>query len=322
MWKNENNFLRKSGFGNLFIKNIPSLFNSKSLFATFSIFGKVISCKVISNEDGKSMNYGFVQFENYFNSTKALKKLNGLCFQNQKLFVNFFLSQHRRVKLGKAKKKFTNIYIKNISQEFCNEIYIREIFEKFGKITSIFIPYERGVPRGFAFVNFNNYTDAKKTIKIMNNKKIGNSVLYVGKAETKKEREKILEKIFSDEKLGVPRKIIQNNIIIKNLNKKFSEIHLIHFFSKYGKVNNFKILKNKKNTVKELVIVNFEHNKSISNILLEIKPYHRKEKIIIEYSEILNLLYTNPKLSDCMVRKDGIYKNFYFSKIFLLKQFF
>ena len=322
MWKNENNFLRKSGFGNLFIKNIPSLFNSKSLFATFSIFGKVISCKVISNEDGKSMNYGFVQFENYFNSVKALKKLNGLCIQNQKLFVNFFLNQHKRVKLGKVKKKFTNIYIKNINIEFCNETYIRNIFEKFGKITSVFIPYEKSVPRGFAFVNFNNYNNAKKTIKMMNNKKIGNSVLYVGKAETKKERKKILEKIFSDEKLGVSRKIIQNNIIIKNLNKKFSEIHIIHFFSKYGKVNNFKILKNKKNLINELIIVNFESNKSITNILLEIKSYHRKEKIIIEYSEILKLLYIEPKLTDCIIRKEMIYKNFYFSKLSLLKQFF
>jgi RNA recognition motif-containing protein len=322
MWKNENNFLRKSGYGNLFVKNIPSLFNSKSLFSTFSIFGKVSSCKIIFDRNGKSMNYGFVQFENYLNSTKALKKLNGFCIQNQKLFVTIFLTHNKRVKLGEVNKKFTNIYIKNINLEFCNEAYIRKIFEKFGKITSIFIPHERGIPKGFAFVNFKNYIDAKITIKTMNNKKIGNSVLYVGKAEMKKERKKILEKIFSDEKLGVTRKIFQNNIIIKNNGEIFSEIHLIHFFSKYGKINNFKILKNKKNLSKELIIVNFENYKSISNLLTKIKPIYYKEKTLIEYSEILNLLYTKPKLTDYIVKKDGIYKNFYFTKTILLNQFF
>jgi polyadenylate-binding protein len=40
--------LRKSGVGNVFIKNLDKRITSKALYDSFSVAGNILSCKVIS----------------------------------------------------------------------------------------------------------------------------------------------------------------------------------------------------------------------------------------------------------------------------------
>nr|UXY87303.1 polyadenylate-binding protein [Cryptomonas sp.] len=285
MWKNKDDTLRKSGFGNLFIKNLPPLFNSKSLFETFSVFGRIFSCKVTFEKKGKSIGYGFVHFENSQCSIKAGKKLNGLYIGGKNLVVSPFLNKKERNKEWGGKSKYTNIYVKNIKAENCTENYIKMLFQNFGQITSVFVPHVNKIPRGFAFVNFSSALDAKKAVRLMNNQKVGSSVLYVGKAETKKERKKILERLFLDEKIGLHRDCLQKVIIIKNLKKNITENDLLSFLMGYGKINNCKIIRNNNKNSKNLGLVNFENNWSISNIKLSPNMMFWKENIVIKISK-------------------------------------
>ncbi|ABW97884.1 pab1 (nucleomorph) [Hemiselmis andersenii] len=285
MWYQKDKFLLKSGGGNIFIKNLPLFFDSKSLEKMFLDFGKILSCKVALDENGTSLGYGFVHFEDEKASKIAIEKTNGLIIGEKKIFVGPFLSRKDRKNFGMTKTGFTNIYIKNISPENCNETFIKDLFDIFGKITSIYIPKNNNFTKGFAFVNYELPEEAEDAIFRMNKKKIKNLTLYVGKAETKIERQRHLQKKFLEKKIGPIEKPPNSILININIPITITEDFFVSRIISIVAIRNFKIPnKTNKNFRKHSFtwINNLENFSKLTkkNEFLEIK-----DKKIVNFSD-------------------------------------
>ena len=87
--------------------------------------------------NGESKGYGFVHFETEEAALNAIQKVNGMLLNGKKVYVGRFVPRKDRdMELGEKARKFTNVYVKNINDEY-DEAKLNEMFQKYGKISSV-----------------------------------------------------------------------------------------------------------------------------------------------------------------------------------------
>ena len=134
MWSQRDPALRKSGVGNVFIKNLNKDIDNKSLYDTFSAFGNILSCKIMTDENGQSKGFGFVHFETQEAADKAVKNVNGMVLADKKVIVGKFITRSQRTGAGEP-RKFTNIFIENFDDQLDDD-ELRELLSTYGNILS------------------------------------------------------------------------------------------------------------------------------------------------------------------------------------------
>eukprot|EP00913_Durusdinium_trenchii_P036062 g33744.t1 len=207
--------LRKSGLGNVFVKNLDKAIDNKALYDTFSLFGNILSCKVACDAAGKSCGYGFVHYETEEAAQQAIERVNGMQIGEQTVNVSRFLKHNERDR---------------------PVIHPCEA----GPITSShFVEDAKG--RRFAFVNFESSDIAKKAVELFHqkdvrseeqkeadkekeeeekDKEIKSYLLYVQRAQSKTERAMELKEKMPQKERPVPNSRFAGvNLYIKNLDE-------------------------------------------------------------------------------------------------------
>lgn len=244
MWSQRDPSLRKSGVGNVFIKNLDKNIDNKAIYDTFSAFGNILSCKVAQDEKGLSKGYGFVHFETEEAANTSIEKVNGMLLSGKKVFVGRFIPRKEREKaLGEKNKLYTNVYVKNFGDELTDDT-LREMFEKYGKITSHKVmSKDDGKSRGFGFVAYENAEAAEKAVKALNGKELGDGkILYVGRAQKKVERQLELKRKFEEIKSERLNRYHGVNLYVKNLDDTIDDERLRLEFDTFGTITSAKVM--------------------------------------------------------------------------------
>merc|ERR1712238_413277 len=234
MWSQRDPSLRRSGVGNVFIKNLDKTIDNKAMYDTFSAFGNILSCKVAQDmSNGESKGYGFVHFETEEAALNAI----------QKVYVGRFVPwKDREMELGEKARMFTNVYVKNINEEY-DEARLNDMFEKYGKISSVKImKSEDGKSKGFGFVSFESPEEAMTACDELNGQDLDGKTVFVGRAQKKAERQAELKKKFEALKMERLNRYTGVNLFVKNLDDTIDDDKLRQEFAPFGTVTSAKVM--------------------------------------------------------------------------------
>jgi len=251
MWSQRDPSLRKSGAGNIYVKNLDKTIDNKALYDTFSLFGNILSCKVATDATGQSYGYGFVHYEAAEAATQAIERVNGMQIGEKTVQVTEFMKRDSREKADTT--NYTNLYVKSFPEEWTEE-KIKDMFAERGPVSSMAL---RKDPKGrpFAFVDFEDTESAKKAVEELHMKELrtdeevakakddgkedevgidGHPLgkLYVQRMQTKAERQSELRGKFGKE----GNKDSGVNLYVKNLDEETDDAALKALFEPFGAV--------------------------------------------------------------------------------------
>ncbi|KAJ6947474.1 hypothetical protein NC651_001998 [Populus alba x Populus x berolinensis] len=207
MWCQRDPFARKTGFANLFVKNLDFSISSSCLESIFSKYGTILSCKV-AGENGRSKGFGFVQFESPDSALAAQTALHDTMLGGKKLVSSTICS--KTLFVGKAQRKSertmilrqeykdlhnrsteklraSNLYVKNLNVDI-DDKKLKDVFSAYGKILSVkVICHNDGTSKQFGFVCFASPEEANKALVALNGALLEGKILHVAKAQYKKD---------------------------------------------------------------------------------------------------------------------------------------
>lgn len=248
MWSQRDPSVRKSGVGNIFIKNLDPAVGHKELYDTFSAFGNILSCKVAMDETGASKGFGFVHYENAESADGAIRTVNEKVLGSKKVFVGKFVPKKERMQQKEA--SWTNVYVKELDPSVTDqELELK--FTPFGLVTScVIMRGDEGESKGFGFVNFGRHEDAVNAVEGLQGLVIGGKPIWCGRAQKKTERESELKKKFKQLKMEHMTRYQGINLYIKNLEDDIDEDRLRKEFSAFGQIRSAKIMSDEKGNSK------------------------------------------------------------------------
>ncbi|TYI77352.1 hypothetical protein E1A91_D06G136500v1 [Gossypium mustelinum] len=203
MFSQRDPIIRKTGYANVFIKNLDPAIDNKALYDIFVAFGNVLSCKVATDRNGQAKGFGYVQFENDEAAQNAIKRLN----------------------------------------ETTSDEDLKKVFGTYGAITSVVVMKDQnGKSRCFGFVNFQSPDAAAAAVEKLNGMKNDDKTWYVGRAQRKAEREAELKAKFEQERTSRYEKLQAANLYLKNLDDSIDTEKLEELFSEFGTITSCMVM--------------------------------------------------------------------------------
>jgi len=219
---------------NIFVKGLDKVkYDNEELYELFKQFGAIDASKIsktVKSEGGNiistSNGYGFVKFND---ADKAKEVLENTKFDDEGIVLESYMKDRK-------KPDSNNLYVKNFENSVTEDT-LREIFSKYGDITSVKVMQDEASGRKFGYVCFKEEDAAKAALEMHESAIPPHSdSLYVQKHVKKSVRRDLLQKAYK-----------KQNLFVRNFGENVTEKDLKDLFNQFGSIMNVKILT--KNTV-------------------------------------------------------------------------
>jgi polyadenylate-binding protein len=250
MWSQRDPSLRKSGVGNIFIKNLDKNIDNKQLYDTFNQFGNILSCKIVKDDKASSKGYGFVHFESEEAALQAIQEVNGMMLADRKVFVGRFKNRGDRVReTGEKNKQYTNVFIKNLPEDYTEE-QLKDLVAGHGNTVSVKLMAndDTGKSKCFGFCSYASHEEADAAVKAIHGIEVKdpklneNKELYAGRAQKKVERIAELRINYEKRKQDRQQKYAGVNLYVKNLDDEINDEILRKEFAAHGTITSAKVM--------------------------------------------------------------------------------
>jgi len=215
---------------NIFVKNLDPNVNVKELHNHFAQVKPVLCAKVATNSEGKSLGYGYVQFEKKEDADAGFKALNGSKLKENEIQLSFFSEKDERPEDFSRR----NIYVRELPAGKTDaelETIVSDIFSQYGELESISVKQNPTENKITAFVYFkdedaadaayNDLTSNPKTLEGCSKPLYVN--WYQDRAELRKQQQQ--QQGQSD-----------SNLYIKNLRQDVEEEEIRKAFQQFGNI--------------------------------------------------------------------------------------
>jgi len=210
MYYNKKNVDRNSQLwrSNVFVKNLDSDVDNKRLQTAFSAYGQILSCKVETDDRGRSKCFGFVQFKSESSAWKAINDLHGLVINEKELYVCIKKSVRDRIDEEREVLSGKFLEVRNLSPETTNESFFALFAEFHANITCFNLDILTDEEK-VGFVSFTTSRFASKALYSLDRKEVDGFRLIVLKrkerAEFKirelKKKEQMQKKVEKDKRM-------------------------------------------------------------------------------------------------------------------------
>ena len=269
----ETSKIKESDAGKLLIKGLPPGVEVSHLHDLFANFGEIITCNIpryYNQNDGTyhSRCYGFVQFRNPKDAEQACSDLNGALINGVKVTIEPF----QRVP---TEETFTKVYIKGLPDSIRTKEDLEAFVSPFGEIQSVSLPLEEDQnPIGYGFCNMMKHKDAVSMVKLLNGKEIKGKKLECTRCLSEHE---LIKKRKSERK---SQRESHRYLYVRGFGNSATKEELLQIFKKFGKIESFKIKRNKEGQSRGFGFILFENQEDAENFIRKSCGLTFKEKQI------------------------------------------
>ena len=216
---------------NLFFKNLNKEFTSKELEELCASYGTILSCKLRYDENGRSLGYGYVQFEKDTAAQDCKEALNKKNIKEHVIEVDHFKPKNQRQTVNQR----CNLYLKQFPDSWTEKQIEEFISNQLGKgreIQSKAIAKDQKIGKYYSFVAFRTAEQAQEAVRLFNEHDFGgeNTRLYADFAQSREQRRKLLKEKHKNSNN-------ETNLFVKSLAAGVTETDLRTVFEKeFGEV--------------------------------------------------------------------------------------